>query len=136
LKFIDDFGCGYCRSISYVWVAKELGDARTSVGIHIEAVHNDLEGSFVSLSIFIRNLAKAFPWDNAVISVKMRHVPCCASAPLLVERRSLEQDDKHVHCDAENVIFLRGIGLPCLALGRLVVGCPNVCISARNIGLS
>ena len=117
-------------------MAKELGDAWTSVRIHIEAVNYDLEGSIVSLSIFIRNLVKAFPWDNAVISVKMRHKPCCASAPLLVERRSLEQDDKHVHCDAENVIFLRGLDLTCLALGRLVVDCPNVCISACFIGLS
>ena len=75
MKFIDDFGCWYCWGISYVWVAKELGDAWTSIGIHVEAMHYNFEGSFVLLSKFARNIAKAFPWDSTIISVKMIHVP-------------------------------------------------------------
>jgi hypothetical protein len=98
-------------------------------------MHYNFEGSFVSLSKFVRNFIKAFPWDSAVISIKMWHVPLGVSASILVEWRSLEQDHEHVHSNAEYVIFFRGISVPWVALRRPVVGSSNICIIGRNIGL-
>jgi hypothetical protein len=116
-------------------VAKELGDAWTSIGIHVEAMHYNFEGSFVLLSKFARNFIEALPWDSTIISIKMIHVPWGVSASGFVEGRSLEQDHEHVHSNAEYVIFIWWIGLPWVALRRPIVGSPNVCIIGRNIRL-
>ena len=75
MKFIDDFGCGNCESISYVWVAKKFGDARTSVGIHVEAVKYDLEGFRVSLSNIFRRISKVeSKWVRPIICDKMINI--------------------------------------------------------------
>ena len=76
--------------MSYVWVAKKFGDARTSVGIPVEAVENDLEGFRVLLyDIFGRISKVESKWARPIICDKMILIVFSFQATFWIEWRTL-----------------------------------------------